>query len=86
VAEKRKGANPEIVKALSHPTRLEIMLALQGRIASPAQLAQEMNETVRVISYHATTLVRCGCLDVFLVEPRRGTFERFFGVTPDSAI
>lgn len=86
MAEKKNGANAEIVRALSHPTRLEIMIALQGRIASPLQLAREMNKSAGVISYHAGTLVRCGCLEVVHVEPRRGSFERFLGVAPDSAI
>ena len=86
MAERRQGENPEIVKALSHPTRLEIMVALQGRIASPAELAREMNEPLGAISYHASTLVRYGCLEVVHVEPRNGSFERFFAVAPDSAI
>ena len=75
-----------MVKALSHPTRLEILAALRGRIASPVELAREMNESAGVISYHAGTLVRCGCLEVVHVEPRRGNFERFFGVRFDSAL
>jgi DNA-binding transcriptional ArsR family regulator len=86
VAEEKDGANIAMVKALSHPTRLGIMVALQGRIASPVELAREMNKSAGVISYHASTLVNCGCLEVVEVEPRRGTFERFFGVAPDSAI
>ena len=85
VAAKREGANPQIVRALSHPTRLEILVALQGRVASPAQLAREMDERLGVISYHAGTLVRCGCLEVVHLEPRQGSFERFFRVAPGAA-
>jgi DNA-binding transcriptional ArsR family regulator len=85
VAERSEGADPEIVRALSHPTRLEIMIALQGRVASPVQLAREIDTTPGVISYHAGALVSCGCLEVVHVEPRQGTFERFFGVTPGAA-
>jgi DNA-binding transcriptional ArsR family regulator len=86
VADKHEESNAEMIRALSHPTRLEIMAALRGRIASPVELAREMDESAGVISYHAGTLVRCGCLEVVHVEARRGSFERFFGVRSESAI
>lgn len=76
----------ERVKALSHPIRVEILETLQGRVASPTELSREMDESVGVISYHANTLVRCGCLELVHTEPRRGSIEHFFGVTPDSSI
>jgi DNA-binding transcriptional ArsR family regulator len=75
----------ELVKALSHPIRVEILETLRGRIASPAELSREMEESVGVISYHANTLVRCGCLELVHTEPRRGSIEHFFGVAPDSS-
>jgi DNA-binding transcriptional ArsR family regulator len=69
----------ELVKALSHPIRVEILEALQGRVASPAELSQEIGESLGVISYHAKALVRCGCLELVHTEPRRGGLEHFFG-------
>lgn len=54
----------ELVKALSHPTRVAILETLQGRAASPLELSREMNESLAVVSYHVKTLVRCGCLDL----------------------
>lgn len=76
----------ELVKALSHPIRVEILETLQGRVASPTELSHEMNESLGVISYHANTLVKCGCLELVHTEPRRGAVEHFFGVTPRSFI
>jgi DNA-binding transcriptional ArsR family regulator len=76
----------ELVKALSHPIRVEILEALQGRIASPGELSQEMEESLGVISYHANTLIRCGCLELVHTEPRRGTIEQFFAIAPRSFI
>ncbi len=72
----------ELASALSHPVRLEILLALQGRVASPAELSQELGASLGVISYHASTLVKCGCLELVHSEARRGVIENFFAVTP----
>jgi DNA-binding transcriptional ArsR family regulator len=84
----KKGArgDQEIAKALSHPIRVEILEALQGRIASPVELSQEMDQTVGVISYHAKTLLKCGCVELVHSKPDRGNLEHFFGLTLRSAL
>lgn len=76
----------ELVRALSHPIRVNILEALQGRVASPSELAKEMDESLGVVSYHTNTLVECGCLELVNTKPRRGALEHFFGVTPRSFI
>jgi DNA-binding transcriptional ArsR family regulator len=87
LAHKRDGRiDQELVKALSHPIRVEILEALQGRVASPTELSQEIDESLGVISYHAKTLVKCGCLELVHTEPRRGAIEHFFGLAPRSSI
>lgn len=73
----------KIVRALSHPIRLEILQTLQGRVASPVEISAEIGERPGVVSYHASTLVRCGCLELVESRPRRGGIENFFGITPD---
>jgi DNA-binding transcriptional ArsR family regulator len=72
----------ELVNALSHPVRLEIMLALQGRVASPAELSEEIGASPGAISYHTSTLVRCGCLKRVHSKARRGAIENFFTSAP----
>jgi DNA-binding transcriptional ArsR family regulator len=79
-------ADHELVRALSHPIRMEILQALQGRIASPAELSREMNRPPGVVSYHASTLVECGCLELVHSRGRRGAIENFFAITPRSPI
>ncbi|MFL5897929.1 MAG: ArsR/SmtB family transcription factor [Solirubrobacterales bacterium] len=76
----------ELVKALSHPIRLEILQALQGRVASPLEISAEIGQSLGVVSYHASTLVRCGCLELVHSKARRGGLENFFGIAPDSAL
>ncbi len=85
MADKRDSRiDQELVKALSHPIRVEILEALQGRVASPNELSKDLDETLKVISYHAKTLVKCGCLELVNSAPRQGVSEQFFGVVARS--
>lgn len=68
----------ELVKALSHPIRVEIMETLRDQAASPNQLSERLDERLGVISYHARTLARCGCIELVHAEPRHGSAEYFF--------
>jgi DNA-binding transcriptional ArsR family regulator len=85
-SRKDKRSDHELVRALSHPVRLEILQALEGRIASPAELSQELGRRPAVVSYHAGTLVRCGCLELVHSRGRGGAIENFFAVTPRAFI
>lgn len=75
-----------MVRALSHPIRVEILEALNGRIASPAELSHEIGQRPAVVSYHAGTLLRCGCLELVYSRAQRGAIENFFAVTPRSLL
>jgi DNA-binding transcriptional ArsR family regulator len=83
---KRDRGKQELVRALSHPIRVEILQALHGRIASPAELSREIGQRPAVVSYHATTLLKCGCLELVHSRPQRGAIENFFAVAPHSLI
>jgi predicted transcriptional regulator len=76
----------ELVRALSHPIRVEILETLRGRVASPNELSREMDRSVGVIAYHANTLVKCGCLELVGTKPREGWVEHFFGSTPEASV
>jgi len=73
-----------MVRALSHPVRLEILEALRERVASPVEISEEIGQTPRVVSYHASTLVRCGYLELVHSKARRGGIENFFAIAPRS--
>lgn len=75
----------ELIKALSHPIRVEILDALQGRAASSIELSKDLDESLEVISYHAKTLVKCGCVELVHNEPRQGSGEHFFSVVRRSS-
>lgn len=70
----------EVIRALSHPLRVRILEAVQGRAASTSELAEQLGRSVGVVSYHANTLLACGCLEIVETRPREGSVEHRFGI------
>lgn len=79
--ENHDRLDQELVRALSHPIRVEILETLRDRVASPSELSRELGQSLGVISYHAKTLAKCGCLELVYAEPRQGSLENFFAAT-----
>ncbi|MBS1842928.1 MAG: helix-turn-helix domain-containing protein [Actinobacteria bacterium] len=75
-----------LVRALSHPMRVQILEALQGRSASPTELAKKFTESLGVVSYHANALLDVGCIEQVRTQPKRGTIEHFYTARPRSFI
>lgn len=67
--------DPKVVKALGHPLRRRILAALDGRVASPSELADEFGEQIGNISYHFKTLERLDLIELVETTPRRGAIE-----------
>ena len=65
-------------KAFSHPLRIAILKSLQGRVATTAQLASELDSSVSGIGYHVRRLESLGL--VVRVERRikAGTVEHSY--------
>ena len=77
----REPIDQNLVRALAHPMRVRILEALQGRTASPTELAREFDESLGVVSYHANTLLDVGCIEQVRTRPKRGTIEHFYTAT-----
>jgi DNA-binding transcriptional ArsR family regulator len=82
----RETIDQDLVRALAHPMRVRILEALQGRTASPTELAREFLESLGVVSYHANALLDVGCIEQVRTRPKRGTVEHFYTATPRSFI
>ena len=59
----RETIDQDLVRALAHPMRVRILEALQGRTASPTELAREFRESLGVVSYHANALLDVDCIE-----------------------
>lgn len=70
--------DPRLVKALAHPLRVSILSALEHRIASPSQLAEELEVPLPNLSYHIRMLVQLDLLKLVKTRPRRGAIEHYY--------
>jgi DNA-binding transcriptional ArsR family regulator len=85
-SHERETIDQNLVRALAHPTRVRILEALQGRTASPTELAREFHESLGVVSYHANALLEVDCIEQVSTRPKRGTIEHFYTARPRSFI
>jgi DNA-binding transcriptional ArsR family regulator len=70
--------DPKLAKALAHPLRTRVLAALDGRTASPSQLADELDVPLGVLSYHVRRLTSLGFLKLVKRVPRRGAVEHYY--------
>ena len=78
-AKKNNDASTsDVAKALSHPMRLRILHELNKRVASPKALADELGESLAVVSYHVKILAQLGCIELVETVQKRGALEHFY--------
>jgi DNA-binding transcriptional ArsR family regulator len=70
--------DPRLVKALAHPLRVQILSALEDRIASPSDLAAELDAPLGNVSYHVRTLADLGLVKLVKRRTRRGAVEHYY--------
>jgi DNA-binding transcriptional ArsR family regulator len=73
--------DPRLAKALAHPIRTRILAALEGRTASPSELAAELEVSLGVLSYHVRRLSALGFIKLVRRVPRRGAVEHYYTAT-----
>jgi DNA-binding transcriptional ArsR family regulator len=73
--------DPAIAKALAHPLRTRILTALEGRTASPSELADELEAPLGVVSYHVRRLAAMKFVKLVKRVPRRGAVEHYYSAT-----
>jgi DNA-binding transcriptional ArsR family regulator len=70
--------DPRIVRALSHPLRHRVLMALDKRVASPKELSAELGEPLGNVSYHTRVLAQLGCIELVSTTQRRGALEHHY--------
>ena len=73
-----EGLDPRIVKAISHPLRFRVLARLNAGVASPVEIARELDVPVGRVSHHVRTLARIGAIELVSTRPRRGAVEHFY--------
>ena len=77
--------DPQLVKALTHPLRGQILRRLEDRTASPSALAEELGAPLGNVAYHVRQLASLGLIELVRTTPRRGAIEHEYrAVQPQS--
>jgi DNA-binding transcriptional ArsR family regulator len=67
-----------LAKALAHPLRVRLLAALDKGVASPNQLAEQVQQPLQNVSYHVRVLLSLGCVELVRTAQRRGAIEHFY--------
>ena len=70
-----------LLKALSHPVRARALTALNQRVASPSELADEQGEAVGYVAYHVRVLHELGMIEQVKTRQVRGATQHFYRST-----
>lgn len=71
-------ADKTLAKALSHPVRAQALTILNARVASPSEIAEELELPLGNVAYHVNELEKFGCVELVRTVPKRGATEHFY--------
>lgn len=74
-------SDADVLKALNHPVRRQVMAALDDGVHSPKELAAQFGLSIPNVSYHVGILRDLGLIKVVRETPRRGAVERHYKAT-----
>jgi DNA-binding transcriptional ArsR family regulator len=67
-----------LLVALKHPLRRQILKTLGDDVSSPRDLATALNRPLSNVSYHVRVLVDCGVLELVGLKKVRGSMQHFY--------
>lgn len=77
----RGAVDQRVVRAMGHPVRVQALVILNERVASPNEISKELGESVGHVSYHIKVLKECECIELVDTAPRRGAMEHYYRAT-----
>ena len=69
--KKKDGVEQIVAKAFAHPLRVQILIILNERVASPNLLAQELDQSLNLVAYHVRVLEKYDCIELVDTKQRR---------------
>lgn len=72
-----------VAQALNHSLRAELLSKLDGRVACPSELAEEVDAAVPVVAYHVQCLLRWRLLRLVRTDitDARGAIKHYYTAT-----
>ncbi len=81
VSRHRGTVDQRLVRAMGHQVRVQALIILNERVASPNEISKEVGESVGHVSYHIKVLKECECIELVDTAPRRGAMEHYYRAT-----
>jgi DNA-binding transcriptional ArsR family regulator len=78
---KEATVDQRLIKALGHPVRTRALQVLNTRVASPSELARELDEPLGNVAYHVKILEENDAIELVRTAPVRGALEHFYRAT-----
>jgi predicted ArsR family transcriptional regulator len=78
---KKEGIEQVVAKAFAHPLRVQILIILNEKVASPNMLAQQLDQSLNLVAYHVRVLEKYDCIELVDTKQRRGATEHFYRAT-----
>jgi hypothetical protein len=75
---KQEGVEQVVAKAFAHPLRVQILIILNEKVASPNMLAQQLDQSLNLVAYHVRVLEKYDCIELVDTKQRRGATEHFY--------
>lgn len=77
----KDGVEQIVAKAFAHPLRVQILIILNERVASPNLIAQQLDQSLNLVAYHVRVLEKYDCIELVDTKQRRGATEHFYRAT-----
>src|SRR3954447_8905752 len=78
---KQEGVEQVVAKAFAHPLRVQILIILNEKVASPNMLSQQLDQSLNLVAYHVRVLEKYDCIELVDTKQRRGATEHFYRAT-----
>lgn len=78
---KQDGVEQVVAKAFAHPLRVQILIILNEKVASPNMLANQLDQSLNLVAYHVRVLEKYDCIELVDTKQRRGATEHFYRAT-----
>ncbi len=70
--------DPALMKAASHPLRVDLLRIFNERVTSPAQAARELDAPLGNVAHHVRVLLEARCIELVDTRQVRGATEHFY--------
>lgn len=84
MSSKKPPSSPsqdDLARILAHPLRMRILRILNERVASPVEIARQLEQPLNTVAYHVRALLKANCIELVRRKQRRGAMEHFYRAT-----